>query len=411
MGKEFKPIHAERDIQSEVDSRNLNVLPNGVGATNIIQNFLNNAQFRSELVERGILEELNSIFKPDAHFTRIVVQRVNEDKWEIFLEEKIKGRVPISESGSGLKTIILVLVYLNLIPKSDKKELIEYIFAFEELENNLHPALLRRLLNYLYEKYKEHGCIFFLTTHSSVAIDFFRKNKDAQIVHVTHNGDSAKCRTVTTYIENKGILDDLDVRASDLLQSNGVIWVEGPTDRIYVNKWIELWSDGKFQEGFDYQCVFYGGRLLSHLSADDPWDDQDGIAILNINRNSIFLIDSDKKKPRSRLNETKRRIIEEIEDNHGIAWVTKGKEIENYIPKEVVAKLLNKPKVEQVAQYENFFEYLEKISKGSPPYKSPDKVRLAEDVSQHLKKENISAVLDLEQRLDSICEKIKEWNK
>jgi hypothetical protein len=292
----------------------------------------------------------------------------------------------------------------------DYYNLSDFVFAFEELENNLHPALLRKLLNYLYKKYQEHGCIFFLTTHSNVVIDLFSRNSDAQIVHVTHNGETAECRTVKTYIDNRGILDDLDVRASDLLQSNGVIWVEGPSDRIYINKWIELWSDNELHEGTHYQCVFYGGRLLAHLSASDPDELDNGIPILNVNRNAIILIDSDKRSQQSRLNATKRRIIREIKNNDGIAWVTKGKEIENYIPAEAVSDVLNRSGIKQVGQYEDFFDYLNSISKNEGTRYSCKKAIMAEKISQYFTKENISAVLDLKEKMTSIFERIRKWN-
>lgn len=55
-------------------------------------------------------------------------------------------------------------------------------------------------------------------------------------------------------------------KASDILQANRVIWVKGLSDRIYINKCINLWSNGTLKEGKDYQCVFYGGRSLSHLT-------------------------------------------------------------------------------------------------------------------------------------------------
>ena len=32
------------------------------------------------------------------------------------------------------------------------------------------------------------------------------------------------------------VLSNLGIRASELLQSNGVIWVEGPSDRVYIKR-------------------------------------------------------------------------------------------------------------------------------------------------------------------------------
>src|SRR5690606_2795615 len=126
---------------------------------------------------------------------------------------------------------------------------------------------------------------------------------EAQILHVKHNGKYAKMSKVETFIEKKGIIDDLDVRASDLLQSNGIIWVEGPSDRIYLNKWIELYSNSEIKENVHYQIVFYGGRLLSHLSVD-PNINPDLINILKVNSNCIFIMDSDKRRKNEPLNTT-----------------------------------------------------------------------------------------------------------
>ena len=66
----------------------------------------------------------------------------------------------------------------------------------------------------------------------------------------------------------RDILRDLRYQASDLLQTNGIIWVEGPSNRIYINRWLEL-SGSKFTEGVDYSIMFYGGACLASLSAAD----------------------------------------------------------------------------------------------------------------------------------------------
>jgi len=90
--KIFKHLKAERDIHPEQE-QNLTVNENGIGATNIIQQFINKASLPSQLVEKTLLEELNSIMQPDASFTDIVVQQLDDGYWEIYLEEEEKGRI------------------------------------------------------------------------------------------------------------------------------------------------------------------------------------------------------------------------------------------------------------------------------------------------------------------------------
>jgi len=408
--KIFKKVLAERNIIPELDDK-INIKSDGSGITNAIQHFLNKSNLPSKIVEEEILNALNTIFAHDITFTGIVCQIHVDKTWEIYLREKIKGRIALSKSGSGIKTVMIVLVYLLLIPKLENKALNEYVFAFEELENNIHPALLRRLNNYIYRLSVEENFIYFLTTHSNVLIDQYSTQRDAQIIHVTQSEEVSKCKTVKTYIENNGVLDDLDVRASDILQANGIIWVEGPSDRIYVNKWIELWSNGKLKEGTHYQIIFYGGRLLSHLSADTPEEINDGISILNTNRNAIIIIDSDKRNAQTRVNTTKERIKQEFNDLDSMCWITKGKEIENYISREVVDTYFELEDSSQVEKYDSFFDYLENLKEGKGKKYEGKKPLLAEKLIQKMTKENMQSVLDLDDKMQEMCTRIESWNR
>ena len=410
-GLEFCRIAAERNVVPEKDAgSDFVVSGNGTGVTNAIQGYINKANLPSDLVESNLLEHLNQIFSPDAKFTDIVCQQLGTGEWEIYLEEDSKGRIPLSQSGSGLKTVIIVLVHVILVPHIRKKQLDDFVFGFEELENNLHPALLRRLLHYLFTLSVDDGPLMFLTTHSNVAIDFFSKDENAQLIHVTHDGSVATCRTVTTYIDNNGVLDDLDVRASELLQSNCIIWVEGPSDRIYINRWISLLSKNSLIEGMHYQCLFYGGRLLSHLSALEP-DTSDGIEILRANRRAIIVIDSDKRAQQSRINDTKKRIVDEIESSGGISWVTKGREIENYLSSTDVNLLLGTDGAEQIDQYAAFPDYLNSITEGEGDRFLKQKPMFAERIVPHMTAEISLDILDLRSQLTAICEKLTQWNK
>jgi len=410
VGKVFKHLKAERDIHPEPDNAG-SVNEHGQGATNIIQQFVNKANLPSRLVEETLLQELNKIMQPDASFTDIVVQQLENAYWEVYLEEKEKGRIALSESGSGLQTILLVLIFLYLVPTKEKQPLDNYFFAFEELENNVHPALQRSLLLYLKNIASKNNTFFFLTTHSNIAIDLFSNDPDAQLIHITHDGKTATANKIKAYIERQGVLDDLDVRASDLLQSNGVVWVEGPSDRLYFNRWIEIWSDGKLREGAHYQCVFYGGRLLAHLSAELPEEKRnDLIKILLVNRNAIIMIDSDKRYKSQPLSPTKKRIREEFTNIGTMCWITKGREVENYIPPDAIASLYNKSLGKPIEQYQSFNDYLDKFRKGEGKRFLSNKVLFAEKISPFLTKNNLKPVLDLREHLSQICDRIKKWN-
>ncbi len=407
----FKRLYSDRDIRIEGENDTLDIKNDGTGLTNTVRGFLNRADLDSALVERTMLDDLNTISAPDARFSDILVQQYNDKRWEIYLEEEGKGRIPLTHTGSGFKTILLVLAFVHLLPAYTKVDLDSFIFGFEELENNLHPSLHRRLLLYIRGIAEKWETSFFITTHSSVAIDMFSSDEMCQIVHVTHDGDRASSCIAKTYVENKGVLDDLDVRASDLLQSNAIVWVEGPSDRLYFNRWMELASDGEVHEGQHYQCIFYGGRLLWHLSAKEPDIKLDDLVqIFRVNRNAILMMDSDKTSSHSKISPVKKRIITELDSVGGRAWLTNGREIENYIPMAALRELYGNGKISELGQYQEFAEYLDSVKVGIGKRFKRSKVVFAEQVCPHMTKENINGVYDLMKQINSCKEDILRWN-
>lgn len=139
---------------------------------------------------------------------------------------------------------------------------------------------------------------------------------------------------------------------------------------------------------------------------------QESVSIFKVNRNAAVVIDSDKRAEGSQLNNTKERMIREVQDIGGLAWITKGREIENYISREVVATWLKKDKahVNQVGQYDDFFDYLNGLDGGKGDHFRGQKPVLAELIASHMTKENIGQILDLAKRLDELCVAIRRWN-
>ncbi len=405
-----KRILAERNVFPEDNDDSMEVDSNGNGITRIITNYLNRSQYDENLVKQVLLEQLNKIMGDDVTFTEIISQQVETKlgtKWEIFLREEEKGRIALSDSGSGLKTILMVLVFTILIPSVEKMDISNYLFLFEELENNLHPSLQRRLLKYI-ESLTEEGAIFFLTTHSNVTLDAYQNSEIVNIFHVQKDLDNVIVSNITNKLQKNSILNDLGVKASDLLQSNGIIWVEGPSDRIYINKWLEMHGLGDIREGQDYQCVFYGGRLLSNLSLQD---EDELVNLMNINRNAIIVLDSDKKNINAPLNKTKKRIISEAKKNNIITWVTKGREIENYIPESILKQFYGKEKSKQkFGKYENIEDYIDKLKKGEGKKFLRDKIDFARKILEMAKWEDFKVVYDLEKTISKIELEISMWN-
>lgn len=405
-----KRILAERNIFPESNDNIMEVDSNGNGVTRIITNFLNRNQYDESLVRDKLLSKLNDIMGEDITFTEIITQQIDTEsstKWEIFLREEGKGRIALSNSGSGLKTILMALVYTILIPSVEGKNISNYIFLFEELENNLHPSLQRRLLKYL-EELTNDGAIFFLTTHSNVTLDAYQNSDLINIFHLQKDNNEVIIHNITNKIQKNSILNDLGVKASDLLQSNGIIWVEGPSDRIYINKWLEMISLGELREGKDYQCVFYGGRLLSHLSLKE---EEELINLMNVNRHAIIILDSDKKNINSSLNKTKKRLLYEAKKNGILIWVTKGREIENYIPEKLLKKYYGREKCRaKFGRFQNIEEFIDKLKNGEGNKFLRDKTEFARNILNESNWEDFKDVYDLGKTVEKVENEILSWN-
>ena len=429
VAKRVLRLHAERDIIPELPTTELTLDGYGKGAANIVRWYIisANAAQKRDLIKAVLLDALNHIFRGDGKFTAIDIQEYDKDEggqpkkgsWEIVLTEANKGQIPLSQSGSGLKTVLLVLLNLLVMPKIHGDGGEKYVYAFEELENNLHPSLLRRLLRFIEDFVLREKSTVFLTTHSSVALDVFGPAKDAQIIHVSHDGESAKTTTVSTHFARQSVVSELGAKPSDLLYANGVIWVEGPSDRIYLNRWIELTSDEKLREGRDYQCAFFGGSLLADEQFVAPDASKSDLAnLLRLNSNVVVVCDSDRTAGSGVGAELKKRVTrikEEIPENpFGHVWITAAKEIENYLPLAAIQKTFpgttNEP-----GQFDRMFPSVGADDGGSfwervINRRSCDKVELASSIAPHMTKADMEQRFDWKEQMDAIVARINAWN-
>ncbi|SEN74736.1 ATP-dependent nuclease [Palleronia pelagia] len=410
-------IRAERDVQPEKRSTSRDLGPTGTGLTNLVRAFINSDDLPRQLVEAALLQDINEIYLGDSHFSEIICQE-NEtsSEWEIYLREDDKGDIRLSQSGSSLRTVFIVLAFLRLYPEIAKTGFASrLIFCLEEPENNLHPALLRRLIDFLAHQRAERNFSLVITTHSALCIDLAAKRNDSTILHVKRDDGRTICQNAMEYSGKSSILSDLDVRGSDILQANGVIWVEGPSDRVYVNRWIEVLSRGSLREGIHYSILFYGGKLLSHFDSLPPESLPEKVSMLAINRNVSVVIDSDRRpnawktkggkprRPQKRLNATKREIIHQVELQGGHTWVTAGKEIENYVPAAVWEELTGK-KLNIQDEYQDIPSIYE-VSQVAAT-----KVDLAHRAEEYIDESAMVGHLDLQQQVKTLCEHIRSWN-
>ena len=154
-------------------------------------------------------------------------------------------RLPISNLGTGIEELVIIA--------TAAANFHQQVVCIEEPELHIHPLLQRKLIEFLQ---KETDNIYFIATHSPHILDA----SSASVYHVQMIDRASTVAYCNTGSERFQICHDLGYQASDLLQANSIIWVEGPSDRIYLSAWLKHVAPDLI-EGLDFSIMFYGGRL------------------------------------------------------------------------------------------------------------------------------------------------------
>lgn len=365
-------------------------------------------QASSEYSGVGIIDMLARIQNPrhDEQHYREKFQKINEFVKEVvnndtasleipydrdMITVHMDGKtLPLSSLGTGIHEVVILAAAATVLEKK--------ILCIEEPELHLHPLLQKRLCKYLSEKTNNQ---YIISTHSAHLLD----TPDTAIFHVRYENGATTVENVMNTNQKTSIFADLGYRASDLLQSNCIIWVEGPSDRIYLNHWI-LTCKPELIEGIHYSIMFYGGRLLSHLTADDI-EVNEFISLRRLNRFISIVIDSDKSNQKDSINRTKNRIKEEFDKGPGHAWITKGKEIENYIEPAVMESAIKSiyPKAVELHNIGPFAHRYWYKDQENEVIQNVDKVKIAHKIAgEKINYEILDLKVQIKRLINFICE-------
>jgi len=208
---------------------------------------------------------------------------------------------------SGWKQVVDLLSWVEKCERDS-------VCVIDEPERHLHPLLQRALIAELAVLGSERGLQLIIATHSPSFLNRRAWGRDVAVFHLM-GGHVVREPDITA------ILDQLGCVASDLCQTNGVVWVEGPSDRIYINAFLRAWRSQRalhkssWIENVHFSYAFFDGSCLVHFSGltspnsssfngddaalfvqvgeDIEERPEDLIQLLRLNRNAAICIDRD----------------------------------------------------------------------------------------------------------------------
>lgn len=308
------------------------------------------------------------IFEKTSHYFRSVFD------YEVFLKKRTIGSefknelvIKLGESGewfpfdnlsNGMFNLLKILLQIASSRNGD-------IILIDEPELHLHPGAKKRLRDILFER-KDNTQII-TVTHSPIFLD--TSFVDTIILH--QNIENSIKPQILNSNKIDLALSELGSSGLDALLYDVVIWVEGPSDKIYLERWLDLLKkDSDVLLSSQIGILPYGGKsnLLHHKVEE----------LKMINRKSIFIIDSDNKSENETIDPNLNRFISQCNDNDIHCWVTERREIENYIPIEIFNKVLRiPPNMLFISKYDDVFEKLKQMGRN---YEN-DKVKLAKELA------------------------------
>ena len=248
----------------------------------------------------------------------------SEDRWE-----------KVVDLGAAVREILL----LGYVLRQQHVSLV----LIDEPENHLHPSLIRAYCDELIARAAEKRWQLFIATHSNHVLDALASAKPS--VFATARAGEVTVRSLAGAERGRlfELFDALGVRPSSALQPHCLIWVEGPTDAIYLRRFLALAGDESggpgLQEYVDFAFAYFGGANLSthHAGADLS---EGLVDMVGIHRASFVIADSDRSSATSAVGKPYlERFRIQYPDR---VWVTAGREIENYLSPEIVEAYMNK---------------------------------------------------------------------
>ena len=251
--------------------------------------------------------------------------------------------IPIHHLGDGVQSVI------NLLFPVFTAEDGAWIFI-DEPENHLHPGFQNIFISAITENeyIRNKHLRFFINTHSNHILSKTLLSLEESEILVFSKRDK-NSTSIQSFAGNEySTLEALGVFNTSVLISNCTVWVEGITDRFYLQSFLyaycntDLAKDFRPFEGLNYSFLEYGGKNIIHYNFEDnvdlnelnpPEELKDKIEAYFINSNIFLIADSDFKPSRH-------SSFTEINRPNFRFFQTDVPEIENVLPDDIIKSYL-----------------------------------------------------------------------
>jgi AAA15 family ATPase/GTPase len=281
----------------------------------------------------------------DLHIVAHQTEKKEERNIKISLPGELED-ISIYDLGDGIQAIINLL--FPVFTAEDGSWIL-----IDEPENHLHPGYQNLLMQTLATNdfIKGKRLRFFINTHSNHILSGALMGPDSAEILVFSRRDMNSSNIQSFNGNEYHTLEKLGVLNTSVLISNCSVWVEGVTDRFYLQSFLYAYcktkdeKDFKPLEGLHFSFIEYGGKNLIHYEFDHQYKEpkplvDDGedklknkIHAYFVNANVFLLADSD-------FNKEKHVFFESIKKTNFKYCKTDLPEIENILPDKILSGFL-----------------------------------------------------------------------
>ena len=343
----------------------------------------------SDYIESLITSKPELLNQIKIHFKRIFNEEIefkkgilNQSDLQERILVKIRGKwTPLDKFSDGMRRVLRILFQLE--------ETKGYVLLIDEPELHLHPDAMKKLREILYEN--KNNTQIVCATHVALFID---PNYIDTLILNRKTGENYSPEILSAQEIDKA-LDEIGSSGLNSLFYEVIVWVEGPYDIPYIERFLDIFANeikGNNRTKIGIQPIFGLKNMLIHMDLRN---------IKGINRKGIFVIDSDLKSATEDLNKEKKDFKKKCKKNNFECWITKRREVENYIPRDILETEFNlKPGTVKLGKYDDIEKSLKKSKK-----------EIAKKTSKKITKKSISSNKEIYKEIKNFIKLINKTIK